>query len=1121
MKKMYAHQIRHQLENLTIYTEVFNSDRTQFRQSSHNDDDYVLVHNYAPFGDKIDYNIDAGTVANIRDTNNMTTIHLHTKLNYFNALHHEINELMDDTVRRHEIDEQRRRRVTQGLKFLAAAVRGTKSPSHVPVEMVHPIELVFDILIRFKALPDPPIDLLAQCLEVCAALVPLFEQDICRRVINLDVLPFVSNQCLDHEEYANANGFDSGTVGYYLVTFEKSLGRYDFLLAFLRLLKTVAKSNFDQATAIELPGLVFLLREVLPYVHSWRFENEADRQYIILSVLQYLVDVLPPHAPSMGAQSILRHTCAYSLLNLESGMTILRFVTLGNTAIEERMLHEPNWMTASSASYNVLIEKAMMILTRILKQRYTDDEKPTSRAPLEVVIYTQPKYVIPVITSYMSNIFDREMPVLACGLLQLFALEFQMPMLACLDMEPAQIRSTFLDRLENELERVDLKMAVIEFVEACINKQLGLTEAFFKTDFADRELRKQKKDATEGILAYMELYLTAVKAKPNATIVNPLLRRIMSLFHSLWKNNMQSLVEKLIDEKSFWTSIMSPLFSDINSVSTVYSQCFNMLGLELYRITSPSEMPDSLQATMKQLLARPTLSRWVDEILKPVAPNGLATQQWLSRMQSFKDLFVIILRRKARHGVTVPSDSLMYFANKCLARLIDLATDNDDLRPFIILSELYLTILLSFTHKFTDSPAEDRTFLLQVTALLNCLSATYEDMHSRVKDSILAIALKTIDVFAAELVEFSDVTQNFMQSIVEIVANEITSTENLLRSELNDPAAIAANLPTEHKNLSFILCFNVFKAYLSNFNGHANTTNFANFITANSIFNRMLSCLNVALPIYRARRLSYVMLDVLVTLATGPFSANLLHCDIGFYLWLKLLPPKELVQDTCPVTPTANTTPVKMVKFHNVATWQPQDWWRIYGKGIQLVTHLLQQHKHLFVKEAINCVGVHEQFLMDSILLAKHSLQADALQLIKNAMELVGELVPYEKIWRLEHIQSMFNLMVSLHCERIYNRIESKFILKSFENFQRCAQILLDHSVSLLTRPKILQRLTKDANATVALPSSPEKRTLSDDEIKAYNKYVYSAKKILEEMFLTKLIFAFLHTDSSRSSRSP
>lgn len=206
------------------------------RQSRNNEDEFILTHNYCPFGTRIDYVIEAGTIVSARD--NFSSIHFHTKLNYFNALHHEINELIDDTLRRHEIDENRKRRVSQGLKFLAAAVRRTKNPADITAEMVHPTELVFDLIVRFKSIPQPPVDLLAQCLDVCAALMPIFESDIYNRVINLDILPFISNDLLDYEAYSNGVSFDSSTVGYYLVTFEKRLGRYDFLMAYLKFLST-------------------------------------------------------------------------------------------------------------------------------------------------------------------------------------------------------------------------------------------------------------------------------------------------------------------------------------------------------------------------------------------------------------------------------------------------------------------------------------------------------------------------------------------------------------------------------------------------------------------------------------------------------------------------------------------------------------------------------------------------------------------------------------------------------------------------------------------------------------------------------------------------------------------
>lgn len=686
-----------------------------------------------------------------------------------------------------------------------------------------------------------------------------------------------------------------------------------------------------------------------------------------------------------------------------------RFVALGNNAIESKMLNESNWIVASKSNYNELVEKSMMTVMKILELRYVEDGRPKNRSPLESVIYSQPKYVIPVVTAYMSNMFNRDLPVLACGLLQLFALEFQMSMLACLDMEPAQIRSNFLDRLENELELEELKAAIIQFVEACINKQLGLTEAFFKTNNEDRTEKKAKRDQTEGILAYMALYLKSVKAHPRETIDNKLLQRVMSLFHSLWKNNMQSLVEPLLDDKNFWTSIMQPLFVDINPNSTIYSQCFNMLGLELYRIHDPKTIPESLRETLKRLLSKPVFITWVKEILIVKTDGYSAPDEWLSRIQCFKDLLVIVLRRKSRHGIQVNDDCLTYLANKCLERLVQMSSDISDLRPFIILSELYQTLLLSFDHKYTTTVTEDRVYLGHVTQLLNSLSMTYGEIHNRAKDSILAIALKTINLFSKELVDGSDVTLSFAQSISEIIAVEITATENALKAA-KKAATPDGSQPTEFKRLSFVLCFNIFKTYLNNIEDQKCIPQFKAYITSNCVLSRLLSCLHLSLSMHSARRLSYEMLDLLVTLARGPFSNNLLNCDIDYYLWLNLLPPKELLQDTYLITQTSSSA--KPLKYINTVTWQPQDWWPIYTKGVQLVTNMLQKHGHLFVKNAVKFVGVHEEYLMDSILLAKYSLDDTAMQLIKSATELVCDLIQYEKFWRLDHMQSMVNLMV-------------------------------------------------------------------------------------------------------------
>lgn len=97
-----------------------------------------------------------------------------------------------------------------------------------------------------------------------------------------------------------------------------------------------------------------------------------------------------------------------------------------------------------------------------------------------------------------------------------------MSLYASLDMTAYQVRVMFLDRLRDEYETTELKVAILEFVATCIGKQPGLTEAFFmmnhvhfKTEDKDdksKEKTAEPDDSFEGILGYMADYLGTIKA---------------------------------------------------------------------------------------------------------------------------------------------------------------------------------------------------------------------------------------------------------------------------------------------------------------------------------------------------------------------------------------------------------------------------------------------------------------------------------------------------------------------------------------------------------------------------------------------------------------------------------
>lgn len=97
-----------------------------------------------------------------------------------------------------------------------------------------------------------------------------------------------------------------------------------------------------------------------------------------------------------------------------------------------------------------------------------------------------------------------------------------MSLFASLDMTSYQVRVMFLERLRDENESTELKIAILEFVATCVGKQPGLTEAFFKLnhvkslqDNKDNPgvvVKKETEDSFEGILGYMADYLGTVKS---------------------------------------------------------------------------------------------------------------------------------------------------------------------------------------------------------------------------------------------------------------------------------------------------------------------------------------------------------------------------------------------------------------------------------------------------------------------------------------------------------------------------------------------------------------------------------------------------------------------------------
>lgn len=231
------------LQQLPVYTEQPTDPLYELKKVIDDDEEdaYVLLNNYQPFSKIDSFVIPAGTRAVAREEKGKMFVHFFVTTNYFQVLHNEIDEMLSSIMNYSEIKETRLQRLECGIKLLSATIKRIDGPNDITNEMIHPTEMVFDILNKFKTIQSPSLDLMAACLDVCTDLIGFFGDEIFHRFTQLGIAPSFNSIHKDYKAYANGTGFESGLVGFYLINVERASGRFSFLKSYLNFLKTCTK----------------------------------------------------------------------------------------------------------------------------------------------------------------------------------------------------------------------------------------------------------------------------------------------------------------------------------------------------------------------------------------------------------------------------------------------------------------------------------------------------------------------------------------------------------------------------------------------------------------------------------------------------------------------------------------------------------------------------------------------------------------------------------------------------------------------------------------------------------------------------------------------------------------
>ncbi|CAH0592250.1 unnamed protein product [Chrysodeixis includens] len=1116
-----------ELKNLPVYTEVYNPHAVPIM--SLQSDDAIIGREYYPLGDP-SYRIEVGSKATIMERKEATMIHFRTPYSYWTVFNSEIEKALDRKQHHQNNIVATLEKIYEGTKVLKGVLKTLVEDKEMPKNLVGPSEGVFDVLVRFMRADSPPLPLLVECLAVCTALVPVFPKEIHSRLINTGLLPRVMNHKLSYIEYANGASFDSAAVGSYLVTIEQLNGNYKFLGAYIDLLCAFHETATEDRITSEiiLPGLILIIREVFPNVHGWRYSNTRERRDIIHRCAQFLTLVLQDTKDSNPCNLLLKQTCVYSLMHTENALELLKFISVGNDQLENVIRNETNWLSGTGTQYISTIQRcvAIVIFALRLKPMVTEATEVT---PLEHLIFAQNKQkdllkVVPRVTSYINHAFNKSLPVLCCRLLKKFAEGFQMSLFASLDMTAYQVRVMFLDRLRDEYETTELKVAILEFVATCVGTQPGLTEAFFmmnhdhtkmETNADDKEKKPAKKsepdESFEGILGYMADYLQTIKSNPKL-LHSPLLSCIMALFHALWKNNMQILVKKLRENPKFWEHLTSPLFSEIQPGLRTYAQIFNVLGIELF--VSRDKLEPNLKEMLEQFFDtnKKHLDTWIDFIFSFKGRYDSKEMvdkvpSWLGLLTSWKDFITIFCKCLP---ITLNIAHKAKMVAPCMSALLYELDELKDGRLVVILAELYVIMLANWKDDCFDNR---KTSAKQVDNLLTNTAIVYECLHPRAIRAILSIGTVAISSLDYEIKANSVTAQSIIRSVTNINSLEL---QRLLDDIKDDPKPqpdvknghpVSENIPPVVLSLAMLeQCLDLYDDMF---------TGLAQWFQSSRFINKILCCLQTCLQNRRHYHTSLAALRCLTAYSRGPFSKDLLMSDIDQFLWLQLLPPK----------------------FDGDSPWKPQEWWRVYAYSLDFISMMVMKHGQFFASDAITFVGVHLEHLIEAVLLPRQVYNIDALNLCASTLNLVVQLVKFEARWRIQNINSLTGIMRSISA-CLYQCVT--LMIRSRRSTDPALQPPDDtHSQA----PNVLHRTLEILHmATLCLLSfSPELLSLLADpglDLERWQPLVelhFGAPKISYEPFpqltfgtlvsaiclLTKSLNHAYHTEEGSGSRSP
>uniref|UniRef100_A0A5F4VZ10 Nucleoporin NUP188 n=1 Tax=Callithrix jacchus TaxID=9483 RepID=A0A5F4VZ10_CALJA len=966
---------------------------------------------------------------------------------------------------------------------------------------------IYMLLQRLTTVISPPVDVIASCVNCLTVLAARNPAKVWTDLRHTGFLPFVAHPVSSMSQMISAEGMNAGGYGNLLMNSEQPQGEYGVTIAFLRLITTLVKGQLGSTQSQGLvPCVMFVLKEMLPSYHKWRYNSHGVREQIGCLILELIhailnlcheTDLHSSHTPS------LQSLCICSLAYTEAGQTVINIMGIGVDTIDMVMAAQPRSDGSEGQGQGQLLIKTVKLAFSITNNVIRLKPPSNVVSPLEQALSQHGAHgnnLIAVLAKYIYHKHDPALPRLAIQLLKRLATVAPMSVYACLGNDAAAIRDAFLTRLKSKIEDMRIKVMILEFLTVAVETQPGLIELFLNLEVKDGS--DGSKEFSLGAWSCLQSVLGLIDSQQQDRYwCPPLLHRAAIAFlHALWQDRRDSAMLVLRTKPKFWENLTSPLFGTLSPPSetsepSILETCaliMKIICLEIYYVVKGS-LDQSLKDTLKRFSGEKRFAYWSGYV-KSLAVHMAETEgssctsllEYQMLVSAWRMLLIIATTHADTMHLTDPVVRHQLFLDVLdgtKALLLVPASVN-----CLRLGSMKCTLLLILLRQWKRELGSVDEILGPLTEILEGVLQADQQLMEKTKAKVFSAFITVLqmkEMRVNDIPQYSQLVLNVCETLQEEVIALFDQTRHSLASgsaaEDKDSMETDDCSRPRHKDQRDGVCVLGLHLAKELCEVDEDGDSWLQVTRRLPILPTLLTTLEVSLRMKQNLHFTEAALHLLLTLArTQQGATAVAGAGITQSICLPLLSVYQLSTNGTAQIPSASR------KSLDAPSWPG-----VYRLSMSLMEQLLKTLRYNFLTEALDFVGVHQERTLQCLSAVRTVQSLACLEEADHTVGFILQLSNFMKEWHFHLPQLMRDIQVNLGylCQACTSLLHSRKMLQHYLQNKNGDGL-----------PSVVAQRVQRPSAASAAPSSSSKQPATDTEAseqRALHTVQYGLLKIL------------------------